>query len=57
MGVGRPGARGGGDFSIKMPGCVCWGSKTVPILKDALGKKKHTHIEGFLCIIHTHTTM
>ena len=30
---------GGGDSSIKMPRCVCWGSENVPILKDALGKK------------------
>ena len=43
----------GGDSSIKMPGCVCWGSANIPILKDALGKK-HTHIEGFLCILHPH---
>ena len=43
---------GGGDSCIKMPGCVCRGSENVPILKDALGKKKHTHIKGFLCIIH-----
>ena len=26
---------GGGDSNIKMPGCVCWGSENVPILKDA----------------------
>ena len=28
-----PGGRGG-DSSIKMPGCVCWGFENVPILKD-----------------------
>ena len=41
--------RGGGgvDLSIKMPGCVCWGSENVPILRDSLGKKKNTHIRGF----------
>ena len=44
----------GGDSIIKMPEYVCWESENVPILKDALGKKKHTHIEGFLCILHTH---
>ena len=43
----------GGDSGIKIPGCLCWGSEKVPILKDALGKK-HTHIEGFICILHTH---
>ena len=37
---------------MNMPGCVCWGSENLPILKDALGKKT-THIEGFLCILHT----
>ena len=47
-----PGA--GGDSSIKMLRCVCWGFENVPILKDALGKKKHTNIEGFLGILHTH---
>ena len=45
---------GGGHSSIKIPGCVCWGSENVPILKDTLGTKKNTHIEGFLCILHTH---
>ena len=30
----------GGDSSMEMPGCVCWGSENVPILKDALDKKK-----------------
>ena len=35
------GGGGGGDSSIKMPGCVCWGSQNVPILKGALGKKKN----------------
>ena len=34
---------GGGDSSIKMPRCVCWGSKDVPILKDALGKKAYPY--------------
>ena len=34
----------GGDSSIKMPGCVCWGSENVPILKDALGIKKKKNI-------------
>ena len=28
------------NSSIKIPGCVCWGSENVPILKAALGKKK-----------------
>ena len=27
----------GGDSSIKMPECVCWGFENEPILKDALG--------------------
>ena len=36
-----PGGGGGegGDSSINIPGCVCWGSENVPILKYALGKK------------------
>ena len=34
---------GGGDSSIKMPGCVCWGSENVPILKDALGNKTYPY--------------
>ena len=39
---------------MKMPGCLCWGSEDVPIMKDAVGKKKLTHIEGIVCILHTH---
>ena len=51
--VGGGDARGG-DSSIKMSGCVCWGVGNVFILKDAFGK--NTHIEGltFFCILHAH---
>ena len=34
------GPRGGGRLHYEMPGCVCWGSEHVPIMKDALGKNK-----------------
>ena len=37
---------GGGNSSIKMPGCVCWGSENVPILKDALGRKNIPILKG-----------
>ena len=36
---------GGGGLQYEMPRCVCWGSENVPIMKDVLGKNKHTHIE------------
>ena len=40
-----PGGGGGGRGKLqyenaRMCVCVCWGSENVPILKDALGKKK-----------------
>ena len=37
-----PGGGGGGEATPvkEMPACVCWGSENVPILKDALDKKK-----------------
>ena len=37
----------GGRLQCEMPGCVCWGSKNAPIMKDALCQK-NTHIEGIL---------
>ena len=37
---GLPAGGGGGDSSIEMPRCVCLGSENVPILKDALSKKR-----------------
>ena len=37
----------GGDSSIKMPRCVCWGSENVPVLKDALSKKNIPILKGF----------
>ena len=40
-------------LQYEMPGCVCWGYENVPIMTDALGQK-HIHIEGILCIVHTH---
>ena len=53
---GRPGTSllvldipgGGVDLNIKIPGCVCWGSENVPILKDALGKKNIPILKGSL---------
>ena len=40
------GGGGGVDSSIKMPGCVCWVSENVPILKDPLGKKNIPILNG-----------
>ena len=34
---------GGGGLLYEMPGCVCWESENVPIMKDALGKKQKTY--------------
>ena len=38
----------GDDSGIKMPGCVCWGSENVPIMKDALGQKNIPILKGSL---------
>ena len=44
--------RGGGRLQHEMPGCVCWGSENVPILKDTLGNEtKNT--EGILSALNT----
>ena len=37
---------GGGGGSVKMPGCVCWGSENVPILKYVLVKKNIPILKG-----------
>ena len=38
---------GGGTASLKVgPGCVCWGSENVPILKDASGRKNIPILKG-----------
>ena len=34
---------GGGGVQNELSGRVCWGSDNVPIMKDPLVKKKHTH--------------
>ena len=49
-----PGGGGGGRLQYEMPGYVCWGFETIPIMKDAVRYKKHTHIEGILITINTH---
>ena len=36
----------GRDSNKKMPGCVCWGYENIPILKEALGKKKQRILKG-----------
>ena len=47
---GRGGGGGGGEgeerLQYKKPGCMCWGSENVPILKDALGQKTITILKG-----------
>ena len=35
--------RGGGGLLYEMPGCMCWDSENVPIMKDALGKTQKTY--------------
>ena len=45
---------GGGRLQYKNAWMCVLGSENVPILKDTLGKKKYTHIEGFRCILHRH---
>ena len=37
----------GGDSSLTMPGCVCWVSENVHILKDASGKINIPILKGF----------
>ena len=34
---------GGGALQYEMPGCVCWGSENVPIMKDALCLKTYSY--------------
>ena len=36
-------SRGGGRLQYEMPGCVCWGSENVPIIKDALCQKPYPY--------------
>ena len=36
----------GGRLQCEMPGCVCWGSENVPILKDAVGQKNIPILKG-----------
>ena len=36
---------------MKMPGCVCWGSGNVPIMKDALCQKTFPILKGHLISI------
>ena len=42
---GDEGSLGGGEgrLQYEMPGCVCWGSENVPIMKDALGQKTYPY--------------
>ena len=43
-GGGGGGQAARGRLQYEMPGCVCWGSESVPIMKDTFGQK--TYIEG-----------
>ena len=35
----RGGGGGGGRLKYEMPGCVCWGSENIPIIKETLCQK------------------
>ena len=43
-GGGEPRGGGGRRLQYEMPGCLCWGSEKIPIMKDALGKKKKNRV-------------
>ena len=45
---------GGGDSNMKCADVCVDDLENVPILKEALGKKKYTHIEGILSTLNTH---
>ena len=43
---------GDGDSSMKCPDVCVWGLKMYPLRRTPL-VKKHTHIEGIICTLHT----
>ena len=44
-----------GQLQYEIPGCACWGSESVPIMKNNWSKQ-HTHIKGTIYIFHIRIT-